>query len=81
MHAWPYFFLKDTRDHTVVTVAKRLFVLDQSLHFPDLGGCCAANDPHFLKSELAQWSDSDICIPLGQAQEHMLEFQEQLATV
>ena len=53
LHAWPYFFLKDTRDHTVVTVAKRLFVLDQSLHFPDLGGCCAANAPHFLKSELA----------------------------
>ena len=42
-HARPYFFLKKTRDHTVVTVAERVLPLDQGSNFRDLGGYPAAD--------------------------------------
>ena len=42
-HARPYFFLRDTRDQTVVTVAERVIPLDQGSNFRDLGGYPAAD--------------------------------------
>ena len=45
-HARPYFFLRDTRDHTVVTVAERVLPLDQGSNFRDLGGYRAADGKH-----------------------------------
>lgn len=42
-HARPYFFLKDNRDQTVVTVAERVLSLEQGSNFRDLGGYPAAN--------------------------------------
>jgi protein-tyrosine phosphatase len=42
-HARHYFFLKDTRDKTVVTVAERVLPLDQGSNFRDLGGYPAAS--------------------------------------
>ncbi len=45
-HARPYFFLKDTRDQTVVTVAERVLPLDQGSNFRDLGGYSAGDGKH-----------------------------------
>jgi protein-tyrosine phosphatase len=45
-HARPYFFLRDTHDHTVVTVAERVLPLDQGSNFRDLGGYPAADGKH-----------------------------------
>jgi len=42
-HARPYFFLRDSRDQTVVTVAERVLPLDQGSNFRDLGGYPAAD--------------------------------------
>lgn len=45
-HSRPYFFLRDTRDKTVVTVAERVLPLDQGSNFRDLGGYPAADGKH-----------------------------------